>query len=163
MKQRPLCFVIMPFNKKPDPSGGPDIDFDRIYKNALEPAIRGAGMDPIRADEERTGGIIHKPMFERLLLCDFAVADLTTSNANVFYELGVRHTARPRTTLTIFAKRQPIPFDVNFLSSLPYDLGTNNTFGDEEALVLRNSVEKKLCELRDLTVKEAMTGPSLRT
>ncbi len=163
MKQRPLCFVIMPFNKKPDPSGGPDIDFDRIYKNALEPAIRGAGMDPIRADEERTGGIIHKPMFERLLLCDFAVADLTTSNANVFYELGVRHTARPRTTLTIFAKRQPIPFDVNFLSSLPYDLGTNNTFGDEEALVLRNSVEKKLCELRDLTVKEAPVDSPLFT
>jgi hypothetical protein len=35
-------------------------------------------------------------MFERLLLCDFAVADLTTANANVFYELGVRHAVRVR-------------------------------------------------------------------
>ena len=30
-------------------------------------------------------------MFERLILCEYAVADLTTANANVFYELGVRH------------------------------------------------------------------------
>ena len=35
-------------------------------------------------------GFIHKPMFERLMLCPFAIADLTTANPNVFYELGVR-------------------------------------------------------------------------
>lgn len=155
MTQRPLCFVIMPFGIKSDPAGGADIDFDRIYKNALEPAIDDAGMDPIRADEERTGGIIHKPMFERLLLCDYAIADLTTANANVFYELGVRHTARPRTTLTIFAKHQPIPFDVNFLRSLPYDLGTNNVFGDKEASWLREEVSERLRDLRDSTVSQA--------
>ena len=53
MSQRPLCFVIMPFGEKPDPAGGPDIDFNRVYKEALQPAIEAAGMDPIRADEER--------------------------------------------------------------------------------------------------------------
>ena len=126
MSPKPLCFVVMPFGQKADPAGGAAIDFDRIYETALAPAVSAADMEPIRADEERTGGIIHKPMFERLLLCDFAMADLTTANANVFYELGVRHTARPATTLTIFAKHQPIPFDVNFLRSMPYDLGKNN-------------------------------------
>ena len=155
MTQRPLCFVIMPFGQKPDPAGGSSIDFNRIYKNAIEPAVKEAGMDPIRADEERTGGIIHKPMFERLLLCDYAVADLTTANANVFYELGVRHTARPRTTLTIFAKQQPIPFDVNFLRSLPYGLGKNNAFGEQEARTLCDQVAEKLRDLRNLTVDQA--------
>jgi hypothetical protein len=163
MSQRPLCFVIMPFQKKQDPAGGPDIDFDRIYKNAIEPAIKDAGMDPVRADEERTGGIIHKPMFERLLLCDYAVADLTTANANVFYELGVRHTARPRTTLTIFARQQRIPFDVNYLRSLPYNLGKDNTFADEDALALRNSVAEKLLELRDQTINGAPVDSPLFT
>src|SRR5882672_842454 len=95
----PLCFVLMPFGSKADPSGGPNINFDPIYEQAIKPAIEAAGMEPVRADGERTGGIIHKPMFERLLLCDFAVADLTTGNPNVFYELGVRHAARPATTL----------------------------------------------------------------
>jgi len=155
MTQKHLCFVVMPFGQKPDPAGGALIDFDRIYKNALAPAIEAAGMEPIRADEERTGGIIHKPMFERLLLCDYAVADLTTANANVFYELGVRHTARPATTLTIFARHQPIPFDVNFLRSLPYDLGPNNAFGDAEAGALRDAVAAKLRDLRDLAIKQA--------
>jgi hypothetical protein len=155
MSLKPLCFVLMPFGQKPDPAGGAAIDFDRIYTTALAPAIKDADMEPIRADEERTGGIIHKPMFERLLLCDYAVADLTTANANVFYELGVRHTARPATTLTIFAKNQPIPFDVNFLRSMPYDLGEKNAFGDTEAQALREAVSTKLKDLRALAIQQA--------
>ncbi len=155
MPLKPLCFVIMPFGQKSDPSGGSDIDFNKIYQAALVPAIESAGMEPIRADEERTGGIIHKPMFERLLLCDYALADLTTANANVFYELGVRHTARPATTLTIFANHQPIPFDVNLLRSLPYDLGGNNAFGAAEAKALREAVGARLKDLRELAVEQA--------
>ena len=112
-------------------------------------------MEPIRADAERTGGIIHKRMFEQLILCDYALADLTTANANVFYELGVRYTARPSTTLTIFAKQQPIPFDVNFLRSMPYDLGEHNAFGRLEATALRDAVAARLQDLRQLAVQEA--------
>ncbi|MDX2481119.1 MAG: TRAFs-binding domain-containing protein [Desulfuromusa sp.] len=146
----PLCFILMPFGTKPDPTGGKDIDFDRVYETGIKPAIENAGMEPIRADEEKTGGIIHGPMFERLLLCNFAVADLTTANANVFYELGVRHTARPATTVTIFATHQPIPFDINFLRSLPYDLGKNNSFSQAMAKKLRTSLTERLMELRNL-------------
>lgn len=148
---RPLCFVLMPFGEKPDPTGRPAINFNRIYQAGIKPAIEAAGMIPIRADEEKTGGIIHKPMFERLLLCEYAVADLTTANANVFYELGVRHTARPRTTQPIFAKHQPIPFDVNYLRALGYDLGKNNNFGKVEALKLKGALTKRLKTLRRLT------------
>ncbi|MDH3530674.1 MAG: DUF4071 domain-containing protein, partial [Acidobacteriota bacterium] len=84
---KPLCFILMPFGQKRDASGR-TIDFDRVYEDLIKPSIEDAGMEPIRADEEQTGGIIHKPMYERLVLCEFAVADLTTANANVFYELG---------------------------------------------------------------------------
>ena len=62
------------------------------------------GLDPIRADEERVGGTIHKPMFERLMLCDFAIADITGANPNVFYELGIRHAMRPRSTVILSRK-----------------------------------------------------------
>ena len=150
----PLCFVIMPFGRKPD-SAGSVVDFDAVYRQLIVPAVTKAGLEPIRADEEAAGGIIQKPMFERLLLCDYAVADLTTANANVFYELGVRHTARPATTLTIFAKNQPIPFDVNFLRSMPYDLGRKNAFGETEARALREAVSAKLQDLRALAIQEA--------
>ncbi len=159
--QRPYCFVLMPFDVKPDPAGGGDIDFDRVYREAILPAVEQAGLQPIRADEERTGGIIHKPMFERLLLCDFAVADLTTANPNVFYELGVRHAARPATTLTVFATRQRIPFDVNYLRGLPYDLGEGNAFGPEQAAALRTALAARLADLRRTAATSASVDSPL--
>ena len=92
----------MPFGTKP--GGSTLINFDDVYKDLIAPAVSAAGLEPLRADEEQTGGIIHKPMFERLILCEFAVADLTTANANVFYELGLRHAVRPASTVLIFAE-----------------------------------------------------------
>jgi hypothetical protein len=118
---KPLCFVLMPFGKKPD-AGGSLVDFDEVYKQIIKPAIEEADFEPIRADEEVTGGIIHKPMFERLILCEYAVADLTTANANVFYELGLRHAVRPCSTVLIFSGSERLPFDVTPLRALPYKL-----------------------------------------
>ena len=118
---RPLCFVLMPFGVKPSGAGG-SIDFDAVYKEIMGPAIEMAGLDALRADEEQTGGIIHKPMYERLILCEFAVADLTTANANVFYELGLRHAVRRQSTVMMFAEGGRLPFDVNGLRALPYKL-----------------------------------------
>jgi len=80
---RPLCFVLMPFGSKPD-STGALIDFDSVYRQLIQPAIEESGLESLRADEEMTGGVIHKAMYERLILCEYAVADLTTANANVF-------------------------------------------------------------------------------
>ena len=117
-----LCFVLMPFGRKPDAAGA-TIDFDAVYRDVIAPAIRAAGMEPLRADEEAGGGIIHKPMFERLVLCEYAVADLTTANANVFYELGVRHGVKPFSTVLMFGGTARLPFDVALLRALPYSLG----------------------------------------
>jgi tetratricopeptide (TPR) repeat protein len=119
-----LCFVLMPFGKKPD-SAGALIDFDAVYNDVIAPAIRDAGMEPLRADEEVAGGIIHKPMFERLVLCEYAVADLTTANANVFYELGVRHGAKPASTVLMFGGTARLPFDVAMLRAMPYSIGAD--------------------------------------
>ncbi len=143
---KPLCFVLMPFGKKKDEKGR-EIDFDVIYSTMIQPAIEDAGMEAVRADEEMVGGLIHKPMFERLLLCDYAIADLTTANANVFYELGVRHTARPHYTLSIFAEDTSLPFDVRPLRACPYSLDEKRELDrvDED----RASITKWLNEARD--------------
>src|SRR5687767_11787564 len=126
--QKPLCFVLMPFGKKPNTTGDM-IDFDQVYQQIIKPAIENAGLEPLRADEEMTGGIIHKPMFERLILCEYAVADLTTANANVFYELGLRHAVRPWSTALIFSEKSRLPFDVALLRALPYGV---NAAGEAE-------------------------------
>ncbi len=123
MRRRPLCFVLMPFGRKPS-SSGKLVDFDAVYRALIAPATEKAGLEPLRADEEQAGGLIHKPLFERLILCEYAVADLTTANANVFYELGLRHAVRPAATALVFAAGEgQLPFDVAPLRGLAYALG----------------------------------------
>ena len=127
---KPLCFVLMPFGKKPG-AGGAVIDFDAVYHQLIKPAVEAADLTPLRADEEQAGGIIHKPMFERLILCDYAIADLTTANANVFYELGVRHAVRRATTVLLFAADGTrLPFDLAPLRTLRYQLGPDGKPAD---------------------------------
>jgi len=118
---KPYCFVLMPFGKKKDEVGRL-VDFNHIYEGIIKPAIIDADLISIRADEEVVGGIIHKPMFERLMMCDYAIADLTTANANVFYELGVRHGVRPHSTIPIAGSGTRLPFDVSPLRTILYDI-----------------------------------------
>ncbi|MBX3617905.1 TRAFs-binding domain-containing protein [Nitrosomonas sp.] len=157
---KPLCFVLMPFGKKPAISGIL-VDFDAVYQELIAPAIRAAGLEPLRADEEMAGGIIHKPMFERLILCEYAIADLTTANANVFYELGLRHAIRPSSTLLLFAKDTgQLPFDVAPLRSLPYDLGADGKPKDPEIVVasLTTKLQEARQQLADSPVFQLVEG-----
>lgn len=128
----PLCFVVMPFGVKRD-SRGVAVNFDRVYAELLAPAIREARLEPLRADQELVGGLIHKPMFERLVLSDYAVVDLTTLNANVFYELGVRHAVRPYSTVLVSAERRSLPFDVAPERVLPYMLDADGAPADPDS------------------------------
>jgi tetratricopeptide (TPR) repeat protein len=128
----------MPFGIKPDGQGG-SVNFDAVYEQLLEPAIRAAEFEPLRADQELVGGLIHKPMFERLVLADYAIADLTTANANVFYELGVRHAARPYSTVLVSADVKRTPFDLAPNRVRPYALDATgapaDAAADREAIV----------------------------
>lgn len=150
---KPLCFVLMPFGEKADTSGM-KINFDIIYEELIHPAIEQAGLEPIRADEEKAGGMIHKPMFERLILCEYAVADLTTANPNVFYELGVRHAARPYKTILIFNSKMQLPFDLNMLRALPYKLDNNGRLEDKH-----NDMENLLTKLEQIKNETYIDSP----
>jgi len=129
---KPLCFVLMPFGIKTD-SLGRQVDFNHIYEVLIKKAIEKCDLEPIRADEELLGGTIHKPMYERLVLCDYAIADLTSLNANVFYELGLRHAIKAHTTIPIFAFDADLPFDLKMHRTLPYKLDKQGKLEDIEA------------------------------
>ncbi len=131
----PLCFVLMPYGKKPSPDGR-TIDFDRVYHELIAPAIHEAGLEPLRADESDTGGFIQKAMFEGLVLCEYAVADLTLSNANVFYELGIRHAVRPWSTVILAAEGERLPIDVHALRTLSYPVDAS---GNPDAKTLQHT------------------------
>jgi hypothetical protein len=120
-----ICFVIMPFGKKP--VGGRDVDFDCIYDTVFVPAINAVGLpeggklDPRRTDKDFFSGDINMEMFSYLEYSRFAVADITGLNANVFYELGARHRTRDSGTAIFRQANAPIPFDIQTIKAFPYE------------------------------------------
>ncbi len=108
------AFVVMPYGVKEG------IDFNRVYEEYIKPALEGADFEVFRADEEMRAGDIRTDMFQELLLADLVVADLSIDNANVWYELGVRHALRARGVIGIRCRRETMPFDVYTDRSLKY-------------------------------------------
>ncbi|NUQ85289.1 MAG: DUF4071 domain-containing protein [Anaerolineales bacterium] len=118
---RPHAFVIMPFGKK---KGSDDsiYDFNAIYSLLIKPTLEMAGFEPFRADEETASGDILTDMFQELLLADLCLVDMSIDNANVFYELGIRHAFRKRGIVHIQAGRAYMPFDVFNVRTIPYHI-----------------------------------------
>lgn len=106
------CFVVMGFGEKVDLASGRKLNLDASYYNLIKPAVEEAGLECYRADEIVHSGSINVPMYERILTADLVIADLSTSNSNAFYELGVRHALRPYTTIIIAEDQFKFPFDL---------------------------------------------------
>jgi len=118
-EMRPHAFVIMPFGKKKGGDGSL-YDFNAIYTQLIKPTLELAGFEPFRADEETTSGDILTDMFQELLLADLCIVDMSIDNANVFYELGIRHAFRKRGIVHIQAGRAYMPFDIFNVRTIPY-------------------------------------------
>ena len=122
---RPLCFMVMPFGRKPvvppADNGVAEIDFDSLWVKAFEPVIRELGYEPVRADQD-IGALIIQEMLERLYFSDVVVADLTIPNANVYYEIGIRHASKERGCVLVSADWAKPLFDVNQMRRLAYPL-----------------------------------------
>ncbi|MCL4264530.1 MAG: hypothetical protein KJ069_15005 [Anaerolineae bacterium] len=116
---RPHAFVVMPFGKKKGLEGQ-TLDFNAIYTDLIKPALEDAGFEAFRADEETVSGDILTDMFQELLLADLVIADMSIDNANVFYELGVRHAFRKRGVVHIQSGRAYMPFDIFNVRTIPY-------------------------------------------
>jgi tetratricopeptide (TPR) repeat protein len=110
------AFVVIPFGIKQG------IDFNRVYHDLIRPALETAGFDVFRGDEELRAGDIRPDMFQELLLADLVVAELSTDNPNVWYELGVRHSLRARGVIQVQAAREYMPFDIYVDRALRYHI-----------------------------------------
>ncbi len=111
----------MPYGKKKDAAGN-EIDFDHVYRELIQEPIESLNLKPLRCDEIEQAGSIHQDMFEHIANDDVAIVDLTTLNPNVFYELGVRHALMPCVTVLIKAKDAPMPFNVEGLRTIEYEI-----------------------------------------
>lgn len=162
---RKICFVVMGFGKKP--AFGKEkpmrtLDLDASYEAIIKPAVEGAGLRCIRADEMLNSGMIDTRMYEMLLRADLVVADISTGNVNAVYELGVRHALKPFSTIIMLEDQADFSFDLNHISTFTYrhlgpDIGSREAQSKRE--VLQNLIgEVVATPSRDSPVYEFLKG-----
>jgi hypothetical protein len=106
----PSAFVIMPFGEA----------FDEIYNLFIAEALSEAGYAVSRADDLTTHQNIIKDIVNGVASSDLIVADLTSSNPNVYYELGLAH-ALGRRVILLTQQITELPFDLRSYRVIPYD------------------------------------------
>lgn len=108
------AFVIGPIGDKDAADGSPARkayeEGIQIFEEVIAPACTAFGLDVSRADMISRTGEIPEQIFRQLRDCPVVIADLTSANPNVMYELGLRHTTG-RVTIQIGEKGR-LPFDV---------------------------------------------------
>ena len=117
------AFIVRPFGRKDVVLGGSteSIDFDRVEEVLILPALKAAGIDGGTTTEIVEQGNIREDMFRLLVTSEMVVADVSIHNANVFYELGIRHGLRESTTFLLRANVDRYPFDLATDRYLVYD------------------------------------------
>lgn len=136
-----ICFVIMPFGKKK--VGDKEVDFDFIYNSVFKPAIEsvdlpeGGKLEPRRTDQDYFSSHISQDMFQYIEYSRFALADISGLNANVFYELGVRHRAHESGTAIFRQESGMPPFDISQIKAFPYEYEPQEKVSESVALVAK--------------------------
>lgn len=114
--EKKTCFVIMPFS---DPEGYERGHFRSIYEYTFVPAIRAAGYEPLRIDDNSVSNLIHGKMMDELINATMVLCDLSTNNPNVLYELGIRH-AYDKPVVLVQEMGQKRIFDIGSITSVEY-------------------------------------------
>lgn len=111
------CFVIMPFSGTRSCT---EPEWTDCFNLVIRPAVEKAGFNyKCTRNEQSVGGIIQN-VIKNLNSAELVIADLTDQNANVFYELGVRHTLNTPTIL-ITQNIKEVPFDLQNYMCIEYN------------------------------------------
>ncbi len=123
------------------------IDCDALWDRAFRPALEELGYLPIRADME-AGAVIVKDMLERLGLASLVLADMSLPNGNVYYEVGLRHAAKPTHCVLIAAEWSRQLFDTDQIRTDRYPL-KDGSVPEAEAEVIRQWLVRLIPQKRD--------------
>jgi hypothetical protein len=118
------AFVIRPFGVDKKDSKGKVLNFERVHTELIGPALTEAALEGSTTGEIVDAGNIREDMFSLILEADLVICDVTIHNANVFYELGIRHALRKRRTILIKGEKvaDEVPFDLLTDRYCAYDI-----------------------------------------
>ena len=144
---RPTCFVIQPFDRG---------KFDKRYEDAFEPALGQAGFEAYRVDEDPGTDVVIAAIENGIRRAAICLADVTTNNPNVWYELGYANAAGKPVILTCCDERgPPLPFDIHHRHVIRYQSESASDFDKlkqevfKRAKVLLDRVAEKLMDDAD--------------
>ena len=114
------CFIMQPFDND---------KFDRRFEEVIGPAIESCGFFPYRVDEDNAVIIPIETIEEGIRTSEFCIAEITTDNPNVWYELGYAIAFGKKVIMLCSDERTtPFPFDVRHRSILTYKTKSLNDF-----------------------------------
>ncbi|MDP3000364.1 MAG: hypothetical protein Q8N47_22960 [Bryobacterales bacterium] len=106
------CCVFQPFDKGP---------YDKRYEDTIAPAIRDANLEPYRVDRDDKAVIPIETLHEEIRSATICLADITTNNANVMYELGFAIASRKDIVIISSTQRtERFPFDIQHRGYIEY-------------------------------------------
>ena len=120
---KPQAFVVMQFSDA----------FNALYTDVIKPTCEQFGLKAIRADDIYKSGLIINDIARLIEEASVIIADVTTDNPNVFYEVGYAHGIKKATILLSDRTREKLPFDVSGFRTLFYD----NTIGGKGDVEVR--------------------------
>jgi hypothetical protein len=117
------CFVIQPFDRGP---------YDKRYSELLVPAITNAGLDAYRVDQDPNASILIDNIEQGIRDAEVCLADITSNNPNVWYEVGFAMSCgKPVVLICAEPRPEPFPFDIRHRAIITY---TTHSSGDFEKL-----------------------------
>ena len=131
----PTCFVIQPFD-----SGKYDKRFEDVYK----PAIVAAGLEAYRVDQDTNVDVPIDAIEQGIRAATICLADITTDNPNVWYELGFAFASGRPLVMVCSDERtgKKYPFDIQHRTIIPYQADSPRDFD-----VLKTAITNRLVSL----------------
>jgi len=142
------CFVIQPFDEG---------RFDKRYEDVYVPAIEAAELEPYRVDRDPAAAIPIEQIENGIRRADACLADISTNNPNVWFELGFAIAAgKPVILLCEFQVDRRFPFDIQHRAIINYKSESARDFENLGAAITARlkaaiSKESKIEQLAEST------------
>jgi len=105
------AFIVMQFSPR----------FNEIYEEVIKSVCSEFGVDPHRGDETYGPGLIIADVVREIRNSEFVIAEITSANPNVYYEIGYAHAINKPTILLAEANVEKLPFDISGFRTLFYE------------------------------------------
>lgn len=158
----PTCFVIQPFDRG---------KFDKRFTDTFRPAIEEAGLEPYRVDQDPKVEVPIEAIEEGIREAAICLADITTDNPNVWYELGYAIAAGKPVVMVCSNERKEgrYPFDIQHRTVVGYQSDSSSDFEllkkeiiqRIEALLIKGERLRQIAERDEVSPRKGLSQPEL--